>query len=97
MAARNNPGTCYLLSHLRFQVGLGVGIHQYLDNSMIYHRDECLNSHWFISMEDAKTIIERWRVDYNERRPHSSLGQLTPADFAGRSTFFDRISLIAVA
>lgn len=59
-------------------------------------RDECLNSHWFMSMEDARTIIERWRVDYNEHRPHSSLGQLTPADFAKRSIFFDRISLIAV-
>ena len=59
-------------------------------------RDECLNSHWFTSMEDARTIIETWRVDYNEHRPHSSLGQLTPADFARRSIFLDRISLIAV-
>jgi putative transposase len=59
-------------------------------------RDECLNSHWFMSMEDARTIIEGWRVDYNEARPHSSLGQLSPADFARRSIFFDRISLTAV-
>jgi putative transposase len=59
-------------------------------------RDECLNSHWFVSMEDARQIIEGWRVDYNEQRPHSSLGQLTPADFARRSIFFDRISLTAV-
>jgi putative transposase len=59
-------------------------------------RDECLNSHWFMSMEDARQIIEGWRVDYNEERPHSSLGQLTPADFARRSIFFDRISLTAV-
>lgn len=59
-------------------------------------RDECLNSPWFMSMEDARTIIEGWRVDYNEERPHSSLGQLTPTDFARRSIFFDRDSLIAV-
>ena len=59
-------------------------------------RDECLNSHWFMSMEDARQIIDGWRVDYNEARPHSSLGHLTPADFARRSIFFDRISLIAV-
>jgi putative transposase len=59
-------------------------------------RDECLNSHWFMSMEDARYIIEGWRVDYNEARPHSSLGQLTPADFARRSIFFDTNSLIAV-
>jgi putative transposase len=45
-------------------------------------RDECLNSHWFMSMEDARHLIEEWRCDYNEARPHSSLGQLTPADFA---------------
>jgi putative transposase len=59
-------------------------------------RDECLNTHWFMSMEDARQLIEEWRMDYNEARPHSSLGQLTPADFARRSTFFDRISLTAV-
>ena len=59
-------------------------------------RDECLNSHWFMSMEDARQLIEEWRCDYNEARPHSSLGQLTPADFARRSIFFDRISLAAV-
>jgi putative transposase len=59
-------------------------------------RDECLNSHWFMSMEDARQIIEGWRCDYNEERPHSSLGHLTPADFARSRIFFDRISLIAV-
>ncbi len=59
-------------------------------------RDECLNSHWFTSLASARYIIEEWRCDYNEARPHSSLGQLTPADFARRSIFFDRISLTAV-
>jgi putative transposase len=46
-------------------------------------RDECLNLHWFLSLEDAKQEIESWRVDYNQERPHSSLGRLTPAEFAG--------------
>lgn len=46
-------------------------------------RDECLNLHWFLSLDDAKQEIETWRVDYNEARPHSSLGRLTPAEFAG--------------
>jgi putative transposase len=59
-------------------------------------RDECLNSHWFMSMEDARQLIEEWRCDYNEERPHSALGQLTPADFARQSIFFDGISLTAV-
>lgn len=46
-------------------------------------RDECLNLHWFLSLEDAKRTIEDWRRDYNEFRPHSSLGGLTPAEYAG--------------
>jgi putative transposase len=46
-------------------------------------RDECLNLHWFLSLGDAKQEIETWRVDYNQERPHSSLGRLTPAEYAG--------------
>jgi putative transposase len=45
-------------------------------------RDECLNVHPFTSIEDAKTKIEAWRVDYNQRRPHGSLGHLTPNEYA---------------
>jgi putative transposase len=47
-------------------------------------RDECLNEHWFITMTQARQAIERWRVEYNTERPHSSLGDLTPEEFAGR-------------
>ena len=45
-------------------------------------RDECLNQHWFTSLDHARDVIEQWRQDYNEVRPHSSLGNLTPAEFA---------------
>lgn len=45
-------------------------------------RDECLNVHQFTSIDDAKAKIEAWRVDYNQRRPHSSLGHLTPNEYA---------------
>lgn len=45
-------------------------------------RDECLNTHWFLSLPDAQKKIEHWRKEYNEFRPHSSLGDLTPADYA---------------
>ena len=45
-------------------------------------RDECLNASWFQSLTDARTKIEAWRREYNEFRPHSSLGDLTPRDFA---------------
>ena len=45
-------------------------------------RDECLNEHWFISVVDAKAVIEAWRIDYNTVRPHSSLAGRTPMQFA---------------
>ena len=47
-------------------------------------RDECLDTHWFLSVEDARTKIEAWRRDYNASRPHSALGHLTPQEFAAR-------------
>jgi putative transposase len=47
-------------------------------------RDECLNMECFLSRAEAKAIIEAWRRHYNEVRPHSSLGYLTPAAFAAR-------------
>nr|WP_186098422.1 IS3 family transposase [Burkholderia gladioli] len=45
-------------------------------------RDECLNLHWFETLGEAKAIIEAWRRDYNESRPHSALKDLVPAEFA---------------
>ncbi len=45
-------------------------------------RDECLNVHWFLSLDDARRKIENWRTDYNHFRPHSSLGNAAPAQFA---------------
>lgn len=47
-------------------------------------RDECLNEHWFTSLEEARQVVELYRKDYNEVRPHSSLGDQTPAEFASR-------------
>jgi len=47
-------------------------------------RDECLNEHWFLSLEDARQKIAAWRRDYNEIRPHSSLGNLQPSEFAAK-------------
>jgi len=44
-------------------------------------RDECLNVEQFASVADAQAKIEAWRVDYNQRRPHGSLGHLTPTEF----------------
>ena len=47
-------------------------------------RDVCLSLEWFRSRSEAKVVIESWRRHYNEVRPHSSLGYLTPAEFAAR-------------
>ena len=48
-------------------------------------RDECLNEHLFRSYSHAREIIERWRRDYNNQRPHTSLNGLTPREFTTRS------------
>lgn len=45
-------------------------------------RDECLNEHWFETPNEAKKLIEMWRRDYNECRPHSSLRGMTPTAYA---------------
>jgi putative transposase len=45
-------------------------------------REECLNEHWFLTLDDARETIESWRIDSNHVRPHSALGYLTPEEFA---------------
>jgi putative transposase len=45
-------------------------------------RDECLNDHHFNNLAHARALIGQWRRDYNEVRPHSSLGRIPPAEFA---------------
>lgn len=45
-------------------------------------RGECLNLHWFENLEEVKAIIEAWRRDYNESRPHMALNGQSPAEFA---------------
>ena len=60
-----------------------------VDNSFIESfngrfRDECLNDHWFVSLDEARRIIEDWRIDYNHERPHTSLDNLTPEEFLAK-------------
>src|SRR3989338_469329 len=60
-----------------------------VDNSFIESfngkfRDECLNDHWFTSLDEARRIIEDWRIDYNNERPHTSLDNLTPEEFLAK-------------
>ena len=49
-------------------------------------REECLNAHWFESIDDARQKIDAWRWDYNEHRPHRSLKGVTPREFAMKSS-----------
>jgi putative transposase len=59
-------------------------------------RDECLNLHWFDDLGQAGAIIEAWRRDYNESRPHMALGNLAPAEYATRTgTRYDHTGLNA--
>jgi len=43
-------------------------------------RDECLNEHWFLTLQEAQLVIEAWRREYNEER-HSAIGDVTPMEF----------------
>lgn len=56
-------------------------------------RDECLNEHWFLSMRHAREVIAGWRHEYNDERPHSSLGYLTPNRFAESFLTADSMSI----
>jgi putative transposase len=58
-------------------------------------RRECLSQHWFIDLEDAQRVLDHWRSDYNNFRPHGSLGRQTPADFAARA--FETLALQQLA
>ncbi|OPY85631.1 MAG: IS2 transposase TnpB [Smithella sp. PtaU1.Bin162] len=62
-------------------------------------RDECLNEHWFMNIKHAQEIIENWRTEYNEVRPHSSLGNKTPYEFVKEHQFMlqeKRLNLVTV-
>lgn len=54
----------------------------YIESFNGARRNKCLNEHWFIRMANPRHLIEEWRLDYNEKRPHSSLNDKHPAEFA---------------
>jgi putative transposase len=57
-------------------------------------RDECLNTNWFIYLKLARDIIEDWRKDYNDLRPHSSLKGVTQKEYAEISAGFSAVVLL---
>ena len=58
----------------------------YIESFHDKFRDECLNRELFGSLREAGVIVEQWRKEYNHQRPHSSLNNLTPAEFADQCT-----------
>ena len=54
----------------------------YIESFNSHLRDECLDREIFVSIEELRYVVERWRLDYNNHRPHQSLGYMTPAQFA---------------
>ncbi|MGI8770640.1 MAG: integrase core domain-containing protein [Acidobacteriaceae bacterium] len=45
-------------------------------------RPACLDTHWLTDLEEAEQVVEAWRQEYNEGRPHRSLGERTRSEFA---------------
>jgi putative transposase len=74
--------------------GLGIKLHfirpgKPMDNGYVESfngkfRDECLNAHWFNNLDHARSVIATWKDDYNDFRPHSSLGDAAPTEYARR-------------
>ena len=56
-------------------------------------RDECLSREWFSSVKEAQVVIENWRKFYNEKRPHSSLGYLTPKEFKAKMENEEKLAI----
>jgi putative transposase len=69
------------IQHILIQPGRPMQ-NGYIESFNEKFRDECLNEQWFDSLHQARSTISTWRQDYNEVRPHSSLGRIPPAKFA---------------
>jgi transposase InsO family protein len=77
--AKVEVGTLYIEPGAPWENGYAESFHSRL-------RDELLNTELFMDLHEAKGLAERWRSDYNHRRPHSSLGYRTPAEYAAQLT-----------
>ena len=72
------------IEHLLIEPGRPMQ-NAYIESFNGKFRDECLNEHWFQTLAQARQEIEAWRQDYNDVRPHSSVGRIPPALFAKRN------------
>ena len=82
-AGSEAPGGAFSAGGLSYQCPPGCGL--LMQSRTVYHwqsrRDEYLNIHWFLSLEDAQDKLDKWRREYNHERTHSSLNDMTPAEF----------------
>jgi putative transposase len=94
-AIRTDQGpefTSRALDHWAYQQGIDLKLiaagkptqNAYIESFNGKFRDECLNDHYFNNLAHARTVIAEWRRDYNETRPHSSIGRIPPAQFAAQ-------------
>jgi putative transposase len=75
--ARREIVTAYIEPGKPWQNGVGESFHSRF-------RDECLDREWFHTPQEARILIEQYRRQYNETRPHSNLGYRTPAEVGAR-------------
>jgi putative transposase len=59
-------------------------------------RRECLTLHYFLSLQDAESMLSAWKLEYNNERPHGSLGQIPPAEFRAGLTRKEVLSGLAI-
>ena len=62
----------------------------YIESFNGWLREECLNLNWFQNLFDARRKVSAWKLDYNQQRPHRSLGYRTPAEFAQQLTSYGK-------
>jgi putative transposase len=58
----------------------------FIESFNVKFRTECLITHWFLSLDDARQKMEDWRRDYNEVRPHSAIGNKAPISLLNSSS-----------
>lgn len=76
------------IAHLLIEPGKPMQ-NGYIESFNGKFRDAYLDDHWFETLDQARTIIAAWRGDYNEARPHSSCGRISPAQFAAKHRMRD--------
>lgn len=89
---------CYenQVKHLFIEPGKPIQ-NAYIESFNGKFREECLNAHWFKNLQETRMLLENWRWEYNHFRPHSSLGNLTPCEYAEQAKQTDKANYLRLA